>query len=36
MHFVEVLKKEDDAIKEFVDIWYSETTWENLRKITIK
>ncbi len=28
-------KKEAVAIKEFVDIWYSEATWENLKKITI-
>jgi len=29
------VKKEGDAIKEFVDIWYSEATWENLKKISI-
>ncbi|MBC2714456.1 MAG: enoyl-CoA hydratase/isomerase family protein [Desulfobacteraceae bacterium] len=29
-------KKEEDAIKEFVDIWYSKATWENLKKILIK
>ncbi len=29
-------KKEEATIKEFVDIWYSEATWENLKKITIK
>lgn len=29
-------EKEEDAIKEFVKIWYSDATWENLKKITIK
>jgi len=24
------------SIKEFVDIWYSETTWENIKKINIR
>ena len=28
--------REKRSIKEFVDIWYSENTWENLQKITIK
>lgn len=32
----EFVKKEADAIKEFVNIWYSDATWENLKKITIK
>jgi enoyl-CoA hydratase/carnithine racemase len=32
----EFAKKEADAIKEFVNIWYSDATWENLKKITIK
>lgn len=27
--------QERDAIKEFVDIWYSESTWANLKNITI-
>lgn len=29
-------KREKGAIKEFVEIWYSDATWENLKKITIK
>lgn len=29
-------RREADSIKEFVDIWYSEPTWTNLRKITIR
>ncbi len=29
-------KMEADAIREFVEIWYSEATWENLKKIMIK
>ena len=32
----EFMKKEEDTIREFVDIWYSPATWENLKKITIK
>jgi enoyl-CoA hydratase/carnithine racemase len=31
----EMIKREKDAILEFVDIWYSEQTWENLKKIKI-
>jgi enoyl-CoA hydratase/carnithine racemase len=31
----EMIKREKDAILEFVDIWYSEQTWENLRAIKI-
>ena len=30
-----MIKREKDAILEFVDIWYSEQTWENLKKIEI-
>lgn len=28
-------KREPDSIKEFVDIWYSESTWKNLQSIVI-
>jgi enoyl-CoA hydratase/carnithine racemase len=31
----EMIKREKDAILEFVDIWYSEQTWENLKAINI-
>jgi len=31
----EMIKREKDAILEFVDIWYSEQTWENLKEIKI-
>jgi enoyl-CoA hydratase/carnithine racemase len=31
----QMIKREKDAILEFVDIWYSEQTWENLRAIKI-
>ena len=31
----EMIKREKDAILEFVDIWYSERTWENLKEIKI-
>jgi enoyl-CoA hydratase len=31
----EIVKHEKDYIVEFVDIWYSEKTWENLKKIEI-
>jgi len=31
----EMIKLEKDAILEFVDIWYSEQTWENLKAIKI-
>ena len=31
----EMIKREKDAILEFVDIWYSEKTWENLKEIKI-
>jgi enoyl-CoA hydratase/carnithine racemase len=30
-----MIKREKDAILEFVDIWYSEQTWENLKEIKI-
>jgi enoyl-CoA hydratase/carnithine racemase len=30
-----MIKREKDAILEFVDIWYSEQTWENLKAIKI-
>ena len=32
----EFVKYEEDYIVEFVDIWYSEKTWENLKKIENK
>lgn len=31
----QMIKREKDAILEFVDIWYSEQTWENLKAIEI-
>jgi hypothetical protein len=31
----QMIKREKDAILEFVDIWYSEQTWENLKEIKI-
>ncbi|MFC2092759.1 enoyl-CoA hydratase/isomerase family protein [Bacteroidota bacterium] len=31
----EMKRKEKDSIKEFADIWYSKSTWENLKKIKI-
>ncbi len=31
----EMVKREKDSIREFVDIWYSEKTWKNLEKIKI-
>jgi enoyl-CoA hydratase len=31
----QMIKREKDAILEFVDIWYSEQTWENLKEIEI-
>jgi 3,2-trans-enoyl-CoA isomerase len=31
----QMIKREKDAILEFVDIWYSEQTWENLKEINI-
>ncbi|MBI2486723.1 MAG: enoyl-CoA hydratase/isomerase family protein [Deltaproteobacteria bacterium] len=36
-HVVEEINKKDkDSILEFVDIWYSESTWRNLEKIKIR
>ncbi len=32
----EMAKKEKAVIHEFVDIWYSEKTWNNLKEITIR
>ena len=31
----EMLKREGQSIREFVDIWYSEKTWKNLQLIKI-
>lgn len=31
----EMQTREKESIREFVDIWYSESTWENLNKIKI-
>jgi 3,2-trans-enoyl-CoA isomerase len=31
----EMAKREQDSIREFADIWYSEATWENLKDIKI-
>ncbi len=31
----EMIKREKDSIKEFVDIWYSEKTWQKLQDIKI-
>lgn len=31
-----IATKEKEVIREFVDIWYSEKTWDNLKKITIR
>lgn len=31
----EMKRKEKDSIKEFADIWYSKSTWKNLKKIKI-
>ena len=30
-----MIKREKDAILEFIDIWYSEQTWEKLKEIKI-
>ena len=32
----QIALREKGSIKKVVDIWYSENTWENLRKITIR
>ncbi len=32
----EMKRRENDSILEFADIWYSESTWEKLRKIKIR
>ncbi|MEA1936380.1 MAG: enoyl-CoA hydratase-related protein, partial [Thermodesulfobacteriota bacterium] len=32
----EMTKKEEGVIREFVDIWYSEKTWNNLKEIKIR
>jgi 3,2-trans-enoyl-CoA isomerase len=32
----EMVRKEKEVIREFVDIWYSEKTWNNLKGITIR
>ncbi len=32
----EMARKEKEIIREFIDIWYSEKTWDNLKKITIR
>ncbi len=31
----EMIRREKDSIREFVDIWYSEITWTNLRNVKI-
>ena len=31
----EMARREEASLREFVEIWYSERTWENLRKIEI-
>jgi enoyl-CoA hydratase/carnithine racemase len=31
----EMLKREKDSIREFIEIWYSAETWKNLREIKI-
>lgn len=30
-----MIKREKDSIREFIDIWYSEKTWQNLKEIKI-
>jgi len=32
----EIKKREKDSLLEFVDIWYSENTWNNLQGKTIQ
>ena len=31
----EIKRKEEKSVKEFADIWYSDSTWKNLKKIKI-
>ena len=31
----EIRRREDDSIRKFVDIWYSEETWKKLQEIKI-
>jgi enoyl-CoA hydratase/carnithine racemase len=31
----EMRRKEKESIKEFIEIWYSDSTWENLKNIKI-
>jgi len=30
-----MIQRENDSVREFVDIWYSDNTWENLKEIKI-
>ena len=32
----EMVKREADSIKEFVDIWYSEVTWKQVQEVKIR
>jgi len=32
----DMVMREEESIREFVDIWYSESTWENLKNIKIQ
>ena len=32
----EILRREEESIKAFIDIWYSESTWANLQNIKIR
>lgn len=32
----EMIRQEQDSIRKFVDIWYSEKTWSNLKQIKIR
>jgi 3,2-trans-enoyl-CoA isomerase len=32
----EMMRREADSIREFVEIWYSKPTWANLQRITIR
>lgn len=31
----DMLARESQSIREFVEIWYSERTWRNLQEITM-